>query len=46
MVKTKTEFDPLPIEKYLKNYTKNKIRFIEKQAFLLGYKVLPMGAVS
>ncbi len=46
MVKTKTEFDPLPIEKYLKNYTKNKIRFIEKQAFLLGYKLLPMGAVS
>lgn len=46
MVKNKKEFNPLPIENYLKSYNKNKIQFIEKQASILGYKLLPVSDVS
>lgn len=46
MVKNRKEFDPLPIESYLKTYNKNRIRFIEKQASILGYKLLPVSDVS
>jgi transposase len=46
MVSNRMEFNPLPIENYSKSYTKNKIHFIEKQASLLGYKLLPVEDVS
>jgi transposase len=46
MVKNRKEFNPLPIENYLKTYNKNRIQFIEKQASILGYKLLPLSDVS
>ena len=46
MVKNRTEFNPLPIENYLRSYNKNRIHFIEKQASILGYKLLPITNVS
>jgi transposase len=46
MVKNRKEFNPLPIENYLKTYNKHRIQFIEKQASILGYKLLPVGNVS
>lgn len=46
MVKDRKEFNPLPIENYLKTYNQNRIQFIEKQASILGYKLLPLSDVS
>jgi len=46
MLKNKKEFNPLPIESYLKTYNKNRIQFIEKQASMLGYRLTPVSDVS
>jgi transposase len=46
MVKNRKEFNPLPIENYLKTYNKRRIQFIEKQASILGYKLLQVSGVS
>lgn len=46
MVKDGKEFDPIPMESYMRKFKENRLRYLEKQAFSLGYQFIIAESVS
>jgi transposase len=46
MIKYRKEFDPISVEKYITQFKNNKMKYLIKQATLLGLQLTPIESVS
>ena len=46
MIKYKVEFEPIPLEEYNRRNSEQKLKYLNKQASLLGYQLVDVGNVS
>lgn len=46
MIIKRAEFNPMAIDSYNEKYTKQKMKYLIKQADLLGFKLEPVSVVS